>query len=311
MMKRIKKRYIVIFFLLCPFLWYGLNIKVTEPLPKGPDVLFIGDSITYGWNYFPQVLPAYLKGSVAVEGLGGIDTLDLYAILSSTKSFKSRLSIPWWRSRAEIEETPFGRMHFALKGYSPRVVVLEIGVNNWLRTILGENRSQIEAYKASRSYKELDLEDIQEDAAVGSVNNRGVYQLIYQLKELYGDDTPIILVGAFPTYFLPKAEAFNSFLKEFTQKKDDPILTNISYLDPAPVAQIGWSDDYEMFYDHEGFPAEKQQFDSIHVDWGHLNEKGYHLYARMLECPVEKALEGFKNNCSPIGAADMNATLGE
>ena len=290
--------------------------KTPEKIQKTPvDVLFIGDSITFGWNYHQNTLFAHFGNLVAVQGIGGIDTLDLHTVLSSTQSYRSRMAVPWY-DRDGIAKTPHGQMHFALKGYQPRVVVLEIGVNNWLRTLTGSDESQIQSYKTTRNYKNLELEAIEEDSAIGSINKRGVYQIVMQIRKLYGEQTPIILVGAFPTYFVPDSAKFNALLKEFSSDKESPVSANTYYLDSVPFAQVGWSEEAGMYYDHSAFPADKEQFDSIHVDWGHLNKQGYDVYAKMLECPVKRALgEGFgvlgHKPCLVITAADMNASMSE
>ena len=97
--------------------------------------------------------------------------------------------------------------------------------------------------------------------------------------------------------------------------KEAVLFTNIKYLDSSPLAQIAWSEEKNMFYEHSNFPAQKDAFDTIHVDWGHLNQKGYDIYAKMLECPVKIALKAKKEtlvpafNCPPIHAVDMNTTL--
>ena len=311
---KLKKRYIALALAVLTLIWFSAQIKVTEPTPKSVDVLLIGDSITYGWNFYRQPLHEQFGEKVAIEGIGGIDTLDLGAILSSTEGYRMRLSIPWWVStkRADI---PFTDMHLALKHYKPHVVVLEIGVNNWLRTFMGQNEKQIEDYKVSRNYKDTDLQNIQKDAALGSINKRGVIQSVMQIKVLYGADTPIVLVGAFPTYHLPDPVWFNGLLKELAKSKDTPLFTNITYLDSSPIAQIAWSKEKSEYYGHSSFPAQKNAFDSIHVDWGHLNQKGYEIYAKMLECPVKIALKAKEDksvpvfDCPPIQAVDMNTAL--
>lgn len=308
--------------LLLLFAVFGLVVgffayKTPEKIQKKPiDVLFIGDSITYGWGYYPKILPSYFPGkSIAVHGLSGLDTVDLFDVLSSTEVFRSRQSIPWY-DKDKIAQTYRGQMHIALKSYQPRVIVLEIGVNNWVRVQVGRDKAQMQDYLVSRNYKNLTFEDIQKDSAIGSVNKRGVYQLVMRLRELYGEDIPIVLVGAFPLYFAPNPAEFNALLKEFSTDKESPVSKNLTYLDPMPVAQIGWMQEYEMFYDHNTFPAQKEPFDSIHEDWGHLNEKGYEVYAKMLECPVKKALgtwnekhSGVYKRCPVVSAADMNAAI--
>ncbi len=303
----------VVFMLVFGFFVYK-SPENAKKIPVG--VLFIGDSITYGWNYYPHILPYYFGDSVVIQGLGGMDTIELYNMLLPTRNFRSYQSIPWYAGY-KIGKTPYGKMHLALKDYQPRVIVLEIGVNNWLRTLVGQNEEQIQGYRASRSYKNLKLDDIQEDAAIGSINKRGVYQIIMRIKDLYGKNMPVVVVGAFPTYFVPNPSEFNALLKEFSEDKNSPVSNNnLTYLNPVPIARIGWSEEYKMFYDHDSFPAKKEQFNSIHVDWGHLNEKGYAVFAKMLECPVKKALGEWGKalkykSCPVIGAADMNASLGK
>jgi|GEM_PF-6385441 len=311
----------VVFVLVAGYLvWFWACKTPVKAQKTVVDVLLIGDSITNGWNLYPRILTDNYDNFVAVQGVNGIDTLDLYTIFLPTDNYRSRKSIPWYYSLAFMSKTPSGRMHFTLKNYQPRVVVLEIGVNNWMRTLVG-NEKQIQNYKVSRNYKKANLESIQEDAATGSINRRSVFQIIMQIRELYGTEIPIVLVGAFPTYQAPFPVRFNSLLKEFAEDKANLIFANITYLDTAPIVHIGWSEEYGMFYDHNAFPGNKEQFDSIHVDWGHLNEKGYDVYAKMLECPVKRALDlqrdgGMQmfegvSDCPMIGAADMNATLPE
>ncbi len=306
----------VAFMLVSGFFIWSWAYKTPEEAQKTPvDVLFIGDSITYGWDYHPQILPSYFGDSVVVHGISGLDTLDLFSVLSSTESFRSRQSIPWYDKDA-IAQTHRGRMHLALKGYQPRVVVLEIGVNNWVRVQVGRDKEQMQGYMVSRNYKNQKYEDIQEDSATGSINKRGVYQIVMKIRELYGEETPIVVVGAFPLYFAPDPSEFNALLKEFSEDKNSPVSANLTYLDSAPVAHLGWSEEYGMFYDHSAFPAKKEQYDSIHEDWGHLNGKGYDVFARMLECPVKRALGEWdtvseRKPCPAIRAADMNAALAE
>jgi lysophospholipase L1-like esterase len=293
------------------FMFLSPNSPLNVESDRKPvDVLFIGDSITYGWNTHPEKLSAAFGSNVVVEGVDGIDTLDLNTILMPTKNFKSRLSIPWWKP-SEIANPPFADMHFALKMYAPRIVVLEIGVNNWVRVQIGRDKEQMQGYIASRNYKNLTYEDIQEDSAIGSINKRGVYQIVMRLRELYGEDIPIIVVGAFPLHFAPDPAIFNAFLKEFSEDRNSPVSANLSYLDSMPIAHIAWSEEHGMFYDHSSFPAQKEQYDTIHVDWGHLNGKGYEVFAKMLECPVKKALKEYDGACRPITAVDMNVALDE
>ncbi len=304
-----------LFLLFTAFMFFGVfcvlsrSFHTYENYQKNPvDVLLIGDSITYGWNYCPEKLLKAFGGKVIVQGVGGIDTLGLHALLSSTKEFKSRLSMPWY-NLGGIEKTPLGRVHFDLKSYDPRVVVLEVGINNWLLAAWGQDDEQINEYKVSRNYTDLDITEIQDDAVTGSVNARGVYQIVMQIKDMYGAETPIILVGAFPSHFVPDPAHFNALLKEFSKNKENPASYNVTYLDSAPISRIGWSEEYKMFYDHRAFPAEKDQFDSVHADAVHLNEKGYDIYLRMLECPVKRALGEHKSVCSPVSAGDVNSGL--
>lgn len=283
------------------------------------DVLFIGDSITFGWRLYPEILVNKLSGNITVAGIRGLDTMGLHKLLLPTPEYMVENSIPWWVPISFLPlNSPYNKMHLALKKYNPEVIVLEIGVNNWsgaqLEIIDGkavvydklrDHNGASVAYKKLRSYDGKSIAEIQEDAALGTINGKGVQQIIAQIKSLYGEQQKIILVGGAPTYFDAKPVKFDSMVSSIAS---DP---NMFFASLGPLARVGWSYKDQEFYDYTGFPDSKKDFATTHVDWVHLSGAGYGIYAHILDCPIKKMLDSTSSTAheckSYINAADLNA----
>ncbi len=244
------------------------------------DVLLLGDSIT---RHMPS---GVLTDQVVNIGVSGFDTVELYdnLNLSGTNRF-----FHWSR-------------------YDPELVVLAIGVNNWLRVVLDDVDDGYfsDAYIKSRQYSGITEGEIGMDVSFGVVNFKGVKQIIAKIKEGYGEDQKIILVGVFPSEYDFDVGIFEGNLKGIAENNN-----GIEFVSVHALSNIGWSDTDQKFYDYD--IGDSEGFASTHIDYVHLNERGYMVYAVILQCAIDKILRHdipLQEHClGDMDAASVNAAL--
>lgn len=276
------------------FLSFIYSFKISK---KKVDVLFIGDSITYAMASNIDALQENFDGDLVIKGIPGMDTQDLHDILNRTNQCMQTLCF-------------FYQEQLKLHKYKPEVIVLAIGSNNWARALPSEGYYQGDEYRAHRNYTEKTVDEIQADAALGTISSKGVKQIIGELKKLYGIDQKIMLVGGFPSTPLMHPESFNSHLRSLADTKEDSVYSHLTFLSAQALANMGWSDAEKRFFDDTNPVSEYlDPFETTHIDAIHLNDKGYEIYTVALRCRIKKMMNDLNSEECPeeISASYMNA----
>ncbi|MFP4387255.1 MAG: hypothetical protein ACLFP8_08440 [Alphaproteobacteria bacterium] len=258
------------------------------------DVLLIGHFPSEEQGGYVQYLQDEVGEGMSVYSVDGAGLQDLNMLLLPLEAYREHLSVSQEVSGG-IFDSSLAEIYFALRRYEPYIVVLQAG-----------------GYQSK---------DIETQAGFAVTSQENILQILMQIKAIYGDDTFIVVAGG---YAYPESARFNTVLQELVKKQRTYDLRDISYLDMTPLARIGWFSELGLYYDHNSFPSDRSDFDTIHTAEGRLNEQGYLVFAKLLACPLRNMFKKHEwrqkgdredidylhlDGCSVLKAGDLNSSL--
>lgn len=235
------------------------------------DVLFIGDSITAAWNDADGIKPlqeivnSSRDKRFANIGVGGFTTFNVLDQLGSA-SLAQAMSI-----------------------YQPKVIVLAIGLNDfgyYFRSTFPETHEAYTPFdKNADSWQQF------------GVNLSERYgEILGGLSQAY-PETRILVLDIYPSLMPdledPEVRATRLSVVESLERETSQY-ANAHFLPIYDEMYTLWFDESSAEFSaafRSGNEAKFERFLSLRHDViGHLNQRGYFLYAQLLQCPINNLL---------------------